>query len=300
MQTLAWVEGKTTEASNAENFHIRHVTPGYFIALRAAVIEGRAIDDRDQIDTTPVCMVNTRLARQIWPTESALGHRIRRNSANAPWMTIVGVAGDVMDNGLGVQPDPTLYVAYLQQNTPTARVTLVVRTSTDAPSFGREIERAIWSVDPAQPIDALGPLTGVLMQSTGDQHFQAILLSSFALLGLVLAVIGVYGVTAAAVTARTWETGVRVALGATPRGVVLNMLCESARRLLLGVAIGVGLFLVLGRLAASLLYMTPVSDPRILAGAILPLALTALVICYVQARHLGNVDPVSALRNDAW
>jgi ABC-type antimicrobial peptide transport system permease subunit len=120
------------------------------------------------------------------------------------------------------------------------------------------------------------------------------------LLGLVLAVIGVYGVTAAAVTARTWEMGVRVALGATPRGIVLNMLCESARRLLLGVAIGVGLFLVLGRLASSLLYKTPVSDPRILAGATLPLALTALVICYVQARHLGNVDPVSALRNDAW
>ena len=138
------------------------------------------------------------------------------------------------------------------------------------------------------------------MQSTGDQHFQAILLSSFALLGLVLAVIGVYGVTAAAVTARTWEMGVRVALGATPDSVVLNMLCQLVRRLLLGVAIGLGSFLVLGRLAASLLYRTPVADPRILAGATLPLVLTALVISYVQARHLGNVDPVSALRNDAW
>ncbi|HEY1338585.1 MAG TPA: ABC transporter permease, partial [Bryobacteraceae bacterium] len=205
MQTLAWVEGKTTDASNAENFHIRHVTPGYFKALRAPVLEGRAIDDRDRIGTTPVCVVNARLARQIWPRESAVGHRIRRNSAKAPWMTIVGVAGDVMDNGLGVQPDPTLYVAYLQQNTSTARVSLVVRTSNDASSFGREIERAVWSVDPGQPIDALAPLPVVLTESTGDQRFQTILLASFALLGLILAMIEIYGVTAAAVTARTWE-----------------------------------------------------------------------------------------------
>lgn len=204
-----------------------------------------------------------------------------------------------MDNGLGVRPDATLYVAYFQQNTSTARVSLVVRTSNDSSSFGKEIERAVWSVDPAQPIDALGPLAGVLTQSTGDQRFQTILLSSFGLLGLVLATIGVYGVTAAAATARAWEMGVRLALGATPAGIVLIMLRESANRLFLGVTIGLTLFLGLGRLAASLLYRTPLADPRILAAATLPLVLTAFIICYVQARHLGDVDPVSALRNDA-
>jgi predicted permease len=299
MQGMAWVEGRTTDAKNAESFHMRHVTPGYFAALRAPVIEGRAIDDRDQLGSAPVCMVNARLARQMWPNESAIGHRIRRNNSNAPWMTIVGVAGDVMDIGLGVQPDATLYVAYLQQNTATARVSLVVRTANDSPSFKRDIERAIWSVDSAQPIDGLAPLTGVLTQSTGDRRFQTALLSSFGLLGLLLAMIGVYGVTAAAVTARTWEMGVRMALGATSASVVVNMLSESAKRILLGIVIGVGLFFALGRLATSLLYNTSIADPRILITAILPLVLTAFAICYLQARRLGKVNPVSALRDQA-
>jgi putative ABC transport system permease protein len=297
MQTQAWVEGRTTDAQNVENFHIRHVTPGYFAALRAPVVEGRAIDDRDQQGTTPVCMVNARLARQIWPNESAIGHRIRRNNPTAPWMMIVGVAGDVMDNGLGVQPDSTLYVAYLQQNTVTARVSLVVRVANDGQSYGRDIERAIWSVDPAQPIDGLGPLTGVLTQSIGDQRFQTVLLSSFALLGLLLAMIGVYGVTAAAVTARTWEMGVRMALGATSASVILNMLFESVKRILLGVVAGITVFFAIGRLAASLLYKTSFADPRILIAAIMPLVLIAFAISYFQARHLSKVNPVIALRN---
>jgi len=275
------------------------VTPGYFATLHAPVVEGRAIDDRDQQGTTLVCMVNARLARQMWPTESAIGHRIRRNSSSAQWMTIVGITGDVMDNGLGVPPDSTLYVAYLQQNTGTARVSLVVRTANDAPSFRRDIERAIWSVDPAQPIDGLGPLTEVLAQSAGDQRFQTILLSAFALLGLLLAMVGVYGVTAAAVTARTWEMGVRMALGATSASVVLNMLSESAKRIGLGIVTGVALFFAIARMAANLLYQTSYSDPRILIAAILPLLLTALAICYWQARHLGKVNPVFALKNRA-
>ena len=242
--------------------------------------------------------MNARLAQQFWPNESAIGHRIRRGGSNSPWMTVVGVAADVMDNGLGIQPAPTLYTAYYQRNTPTARVSLVVRMANDAPSHRRAIESAIWSVDPEQPVDALAPLPEVLEQSTGDQRFQTILLGLFALLGLMLAMIGVYGVTGAAVTARTWEMGVRMALGATAASVTLNMLAESGKRVLLGVAGGVALFFILGRLAAGLLYQTSVADPRILVAAILPLVVTALGICFLQARHLGKVDPVSALRNE--
>ena len=167
-----------------------------------------------------------------------------------------------------------------------------LRTANDAPSYRRDIERAVWSVDPGQPIDGLGLLTEVLTQSAGDQRFQTVLLSSFALLGLLLAMIGVYGVTSAAVTARIWEIGVRLALGATSASVVLNMLFESAKRILLGVVAGIAVFFALGRIAASLLYNTSFTDPLILIAAILPLVLTAFVICYLQARQLGRVDPV--------
>jgi predicted permease len=299
MQTLALVEGRTIDERHPDSFHIRHITPGYFAALQAPVIEGRAIDDRDQPDTAPVCMVNARLAKQLWPNESAIGHRIRRaGGGNLQWMTVVGVAGDIMDNGLGVSAPPTLYVAYYQRNTPTARVTLVVRTSDQSSSPKRAIENAIWSVDPEQPVDALAPLPEVLAQSTGDQRFQAILLGCFALVGMLLAMTGVYGVTGAAVTARSWEMGVRMALGATAASVIREMLAQSAQRVGLGVVLGLGLFFGFGRLTASLLYQTSPADPWILTAAVLPLVVTALAICFVQARHLGKVDPVSALRND--
>jgi putative ABC transport system permease protein len=213
-------------------------------------------------------------------------------------MTVVGVAADVMDAGLGVQQGPTLYVDYFQLNTATARVSLVVRTAGDALVIAGGVRRAIWSVDPNQPIDRVERLADVLRESTGDQRFRTVLLSSFALIGLALALVGVYGVTSAAVKARTWEAGVRMALGATPGSVVRGLLREASVRVLVGVAAGIVVFIALGRLAAGLLYHTSIADPLILACAVLPLAALALAVSYWQARHLALVPPVNALRDD--
>jgi len=213
-------------------------------------------------------------------------------------MTVVGVAADVMDAGLGVQQGPTLYVDYFQLNTATARVSLVVRTAGDALAIAGGVRRAIWSVDPNQPVDRVERLADVLRDSTGDQRFRTVLLSTFAIVGLALALVGVYGVTVAAVKARTWEAGVRMALGATPGSVVRGLLRESGRCVLFGVAAGLVAFISLGRLAVGLLYNTSITDPVILACAVLPLAALAMAVSYWQARHLACVPPVDALRND--
>jgi putative ABC transport system permease protein len=296
MQTSFFVEGRPVDGEHTETAHIRHITPGYFRALNVPTVEGRAVDDRDQMGQPAVCMVSARFAKQFWPNESALGHRVRRVGATAQWLTIVGVAADVMDAGLGVQQGPTLYVPYLQQNTPTARVSLLVRTAGDPIAIAKAVQQAIWAIDPLEPVDRVERLRDVLVDSTGDQQFRTVLLSAFALVGLALALVGIYGVTAAAVKARTWETGVRMALGASPVRVVLDMIAEAGRRVLAGTIGGVVLFVALNRLAGSLLDNTSTLEVRVLVLAVAPLVAAAMLVSFLQARQLASVSPVSALR----
>ena len=298
MNTLLSVDGRPIDPARADAAHMRHITPGYFNTLQVPVLEGRAFDDRDRIDGPPVCMVSARFAKQFWPHESALGHQVKRGGTTSRWMTVIGVVGDVMDAGLGVEQGPTLYVNYLQVNSPTARVSVLVRLSGDPLAATRAVQRAVWSVDPGQPMDRVGRLNDVLVDTTSSQQFQTILLSGFALVGLALAVIGVYGVTAAAVKARTWEVGVRMALGASSSRVLGEMLRESGMRVLVGMAVGVAAFLAAGRLVAGLLYDTSYSDPRVIAGAVMALAAVSMAVVYTQARRLANASPVLALRDD--
>jgi putative ABC transport system permease protein len=295
MQTLMFVDGLPADADHVQTANIRHVTPGYFSALRVPMVEGRALADRDRPGSPPVCVVSASFAKQYWPRASALGHQVRRNGPTASWMTVVGVVGDVMDAGLGVAAGPTLYVPYLQQNTPTARVTLVARTTGDPAAIVRRAEDAIWAEDPLQPVDAIGRLADVLVESAGDRRFQTLVLAAFAFVGLTLALVGVYGVSAAAIRARTREIGIRIALGASPRAAVRTMMSESVRHALIGVAVGVAIFLAVGRAASRLLYATSIDDPRVLVGAAVPLAAAAILISYVQARRLASLSPRLAL-----
>ena len=205
MQTGLYVEGRPIDIAASDTANIRHITPGYFTTLRVRIVDGRPIDDRDQLGTTPVCVVSDDFARQFWPHQRAIGHRVRRNGPTAPWMTVVGVAGDVMDAGAGVKAGPTLYIPYLQNNTATARVTLVVATRGDPLASAGVVQRAIWSVDPNQAATRVGRLEDLLVTSASDQRFRTVLLTIFAASGMLLALVGVYGVAAAAVSARRWE-----------------------------------------------------------------------------------------------
>ena len=297
MQTGLYVDGRPADPAAADAANIRHVTAGYFRTLRVPIVEGRPIDDRDRLGAAAVCMVSEDFARQFWPRESALGHQVRRNGAAAQWMTVVGVAADVMDAGAGVKPGPTLYVPYLQTNTRTARVTLVVSTEADPLASATAVRQAIWSIDPDQPVDRVARLTDLLVTSAGDQRFRTVLLGLFATSGLLLALVGVYGVAAASVAAKRWEAGVRLALGARPGALVLSMLRDTTTSVAAGAAAGVAVFLGFGRLLSNLLYQTAAADARIVAAAVALMTFGAVAAAWLQARHIAHVSPTAALRD---
>jgi len=245
-----------------------------------------------------VCMVSAEFARQFWPGTSAIGHRVRRLGATAQWMTVVGVAGDVMDAGAGVKAGPTIYIPYLQANTATARVTLVVLTHGDPILATSTVRQAIWSVDPDQPVDRVGRLTDLMISSAGDQRFRTALLAIFAASGLLLALVGVYGVAGASVTAQRWEAGVRLALGARPGGLVAKLLGETASAAAAGAVAGVAMFLGFGRLLSGLVYDTSVADPRIMAATVALMSAAAVGTAWLQARMISEVSPMAAMRTE--
>lgn len=293
MRTLMYVEGVHIE--EPDRSHIRHITPGYFEALRVPVLQGRAIDERDQIGEAAVCMVSESFAKKYFPRGDAVGHRVRRNGP-VRWMTIVGVAGDVRDDGLVSDPGPILYAPYLQTNTPTARVSLVARMKGDPAQAAASIRQAIWSVDRNQPIDQMLPLAEVLFEGTNAERFRTILVGMFAVVGLVLAVIGVYAVTAAAVTARTWEASLRLALGASPWHVCGALVGETATYLAVGAAGGLLIFYLSRQTLAGVLFRTPAINPPVVLGAVLGTLLLGLLAALWQARYLASVSPALGLR----
>jgi putative ABC transport system permease protein len=293
MRTLMYVE--TVHLEEPDRSHVRHVTPGYFPAMGVPVLQGRAIDARDELGAPPVCMVSESFARKYFPRGDAVGRRVRRNGP-VRWLTIVGVAGDVRDDGLVNDPGPILYMPYLQSNTPTARVSMVARTNGDPGQAAAAIRQAIWRVDPNQPIDRMLPLGDVLFEGTNVERFQTILVGIFAIAGLLLAVIGVYAVTAAAVTARTWEASLRLALGARPWLVSGGLVKEAAVQLGAGTALGWAIFYLSRRTLSGVLFQTPAIDPSIVAAASVGMLLFGLSAALWQARRLASVSPALGMR----
>jgi putative ABC transport system permease protein len=287
------------ETSDVQVFaNIRHVTPGYFTALRVPIEDGRPIDVRDKWGAAPVAMVSRSFADRFWPGQRAVGRKLRRKSPNAPWLTVVGVASDVMDCGLGSPIGPTFYVPYFQQNTATARVTLVVRTESDPVALGSAIQQAVWSADPQQPIDRVRTVEAALEESTAQPRFRAVVLSAFGLTGAVLACVGVYGVAAYAAGRRRRELGLRIALGADPSAVVRLLLRQSMRPVLVGLALGLAIGMVSARWLTSVLpagERLGMPTMSVMAGILLGCSLLAT---WIPAARAARLAPMNALRLD--
>jgi predicted permease len=297
------IEGYTApEKGPFENVdYYQAVTVGSLEALGIPVVEGRSFEPTDE-SGGPVVLVNQTMAKTFWKGESAIGHRVRPGGPNTPWMTIVGVVRDMKQGGLDARTGTELFFnleqlprvagfAYSQMN-------IVMRTSLPVSSLASQVQQVVATMDPALPVINLQTMDDVFSDSTARPRFLAQLLGGFALLALVLAAVGTYGILSYLVTERRREIGIRMALGAN-RGLVLGMVMGQGMLLAVaGVVIGVLGALAVNRVIATLLFGVEPTDPATIAGVVATIAGVALLACYLPARRATLVDPMLVLRNE--
>ena len=282
------------DPQTAPTAQVNVISPGYFSTLRIRRLAGRDFTMEDRTGAMPVAIINEQLARKAWPTESAVGRRIRLGANDAPWATVVGVVGTVKHFQLSEDPLDQAYVAYLQR--PLIFTEAVVRASGDPGALANAIRAAIWRVDRDQPVWRVRTMDRVLEEARGGPKLTVGLMAAFATLALVLAAIGVYGVMSYTVARRTREVGIRIALGAR-RGQVLGMvLREGMRTTAVALLVGLVAAAAATRLLASQLFGVSAADPFTFAVVPTLLGIVALAACYLPARRASRVDPVVALR----
>jgi putative ABC transport system permease protein len=294
----------------------QQASPGLFDALGIPLLKGRMFDKRDVDGAEPVVIVSDSLAKRYWPDTEPLGQRIKwgRRDFGSPWMTVVGVVGDVRLQGLDSERKPSVYVPHLQLGQPVmtrggatlrelmaddARsINLVVRTRSDPAQLASEIRNAVWSVDPDQPITKVRTMDKVLADTMIVPRFSTLLLAVFAGVALLLAAAGIYGVISYSVTRRTREIGVRMALGAQRRDVLRLMVGQGMKPALIGLLVGLASAYGLTRFMTALLFNVTPTDPLTFGAVAMLLLLVALAACYVPARRAAKVDPMVALRHE--
>jgi putative ABC transport system permease protein len=272
----------------------------FFRVLQIPIRAGRAFTDLDREGQPLVAVVNEEFVREFFPHENPLGTRIdwaRRDPPLHKWMTIVGVAADVKHSGLNQPVDPAVYAPFSQSDESWRRwMSLAIRTPRPSAGLLDEVKRQVWSLDRQIPISDVQSMDDLLAVSLAQQRFNMLLLGLFAALALVLATVGIYGLMSYAVSQRTHEIGVRVAIGAQRDDVLGLVVGDGAKLAFVGIAIGVGAALFLTRLMASLLFQVTPTDPATFAAVAILLAFVGLAACYIPARRAARVDPMVALR----
>jgi putative ABC transport system permease protein len=286
------------------------VNPDYFRVTQIRLREGREFTRADDTNSAPVVIVNEAFARKFFSNQNPLGHYLRVSPEGAPgataegsgstllpWREIVGVVGDV-DEYVGQSTwRPHVFVPFRQQ--PEGSMSLMVRLRTEPNSFAATLRQAVWSVDKDQPVTNLRTMDRVVHDSAQGDDMMAEMMGAFAAIALVMAAVGIYGLIAYLVGRRTHEVGVRMALGARSREVLLRVLCGSMRMALSGVGLGFLICLAMPRLVMSNFQDLHMSHSNwILAGTPLAVILVALVACYFPARRASKVDPMAALRHE--
>ncbi len=283
----------------------RAATPEYFQAMEIPLVRGRLLGDADDASAALVAVVDTNFARRFWPDREALGQRVAIDTIpnvkpGAPrWRAIVGVVGHVKHYSLDVEGREQIYFPHRQ---PLYGVfaprdmTLAVRTSLDPASVTSAIREQVLAIDKGLPLYNIATMDQLVANSVAQPRLNLSLLVAFALLALALAAVGVYGVMAYAVTQRTQEFGIRMALGASPADVLKQVFREGGRLAAWGLGLGLIAALALTRLMASMLYGVKPSDPLSLGVAAALLAVVAFAACYIPARRATRVDPLVALR----
>jgi predicted permease len=288
------VEGKPeTRASDTPMANWYVITPGYIHAMQTKLIAGRDLDARDTKDKPLVALVNEAFAHQLLPGEDAVGRRFSQGS-KGNWITIAGVVEDGMYRSLGEKPSPTVFQNMEQSWR--SNTTLVARSPLAEAETASQLRRAVAEIDPSLTIYESGSVTNQLALALFPARLVAVVLGSFGLLAVVLAATGVYGIMAYAVSRRTREIGIRMALGAAPAQVLRVVLKRTVVLLAIGTVLGLAMAFAGGQFFGQILYGVSAHDPLTYACAIALMAAVAFVACLVPARRAIKVDPLTALR----
>jgi predicted permease len=274
------------------------VSPAYFTAMGTPLMSGRVFDETDQIGAPAVALVDRSTAQRFWPNESAIGKRVKIGGPQSrqPWATIVGMVGDIRHDGIAVDGVPHLYFPIFQRASKVLGV--VLRGSADPSTLAEAARREIQAVDPNLPVFGVRTLNEMVAGSLAQQRFSAQLMASFAVLAMLLAAIGIYGVLAYSIGQRTREIGIRIALGARGTEVVRMIVWQGMRMSLIGAAIGLVSALGFSRLLGRLLYGVSASDPLVFSAVASVLIGVALLATYLPARRAIAIDPITALRSE--
>jgi predicted permease len=279
---------------------VRTASPDYFRAAGIPLIKGRAFAATDRRGTARVVVINKTLAKRLFGDKDPLGQRvawtgddIRSLPISTDWRTVVGVVGDTRDFGPDATPSPAMFMPFAQEVYAGA---LIIRTGTDPTSLATSVIQAIRSVDPAAIIEKVQTLEQVREDRVAPRKTNALLVTLFGGLALVIAGVGIAGVLAFSVSLRTGEIGIRMSLGADPFRVMRMVLREGWMLLAGGLLLGVAGSLIAGRLVSTLLYGVTPNDPLTVISVALVMATVGTLACWIPADRAARVDPATALR----
>ena len=289
-------DASTAETGDSVVADVRYIDADLFRTLRTPLVAGSTFDSRDALDAPPRVVVNRALAQRFWPSESPIGKRLRVPMFNGIVPEVIGVVGDVhlMDARTPVRG--AIYLA--NARFPMDALDLVVRTSVDGASVAKSLQAIVTTLDPALPVYWVTTLDDMVGRALSRDRFTAALLGAFAVVSLLLAAVGIYGVFAGDVAQRRKEIGIRVALGAPSGGVIALVMRRAMTRAVLGVALGTGGALLAARAMRSLLFGVGAADPVSFVGVAALLLLVAVAATLVPAVRAARVSPLVAIRTD--
>jgi predicted permease len=295
--SAVYVEGRPLPTGQqAPLVFLNRVDPGYFATVRLPILRGRTFTDADIATAPLVAVINQTMAERFWPGEDALGKRFGMAGASGPFVEVVGIAHDSRLFGYYFGTLPYFYLPFAQNFSPVR--TLQIRSAIPPETLIATVRQNIQALEPAMPITDIQTMRQTMAGANGFLIFQfgAYLTAAMGLLGLTLAIVGVYGVVSYTASQSTREIGIRVALGATPHSILNMVLRQGVRLVIAGVSVGIVLALALSGLLAKLLTGIGVIDPIAFAAVPLLLVSIALLACYLPARRATQVDPIVALR----
>ena len=292
------VEGRTlgTDINVADT---KIISPDYFRAMEIPLLRGQSLNETDAEGATESIVVNQTLARAIWPGLNPVGKRIKLR-ADAPWLTVVGVVGDIKNRGVNTATKPEVYFPYTERPmglwADFRTATIVVRTASSPEEVVGAIRGQLRDLDPQIPIYKVATLQQIVSSSVSQTRFPALVLSFFAWIALTLAAVGVYGVLAYTVAQRNHEIGVRMALGATRNEIVQLVVRQALGWAALGGSAGLIAAFLLVRFMRTLLFEVSPYDLRVLLLVVIVLSVVALLAAALPARRAAKLDPMVALR----